>query len=167
MATSTFAPVKQSLNRWKELLKRLDSIKNVILECEDGSDFAQSMQFIGATLARENGQLATDGDFEDAMDSFNHKLFIAGVIEVNTVLRDAMKACSAERSCRDLLIVFAIAHEGMELFNSFMFLEYPKYYSPRAITSARACFRQIRPKFIEALSAIRADVMLSSLLNDD
>lgn len=167
MAISTFAPVKQSLNQWKELLTRLDRIKNVILECKDGSDFAQSMQYIGAAIAKENGHFATDGQFEDAMDSFDHRLFIAGVVEVNTVLRDAMKACAAEKSCRDLLIVFAIAHEGMELFNSFMFLEYPKYYSPRAIASARACFRQIRPKFVEALSAIRADVMLSSLLNDD
>jgi len=111
----------------------------------------------------ENGELADQEAFEAALDSFSFNLFSDGLREVYSTLRDSINACANEKSCRDLLIVLAIAHEGIGMFDSFQYVLYPKDIQSRGVTDARDCFRRIRPRFIESLSVLRADLMLSGL----
>jgi len=142
---------EQSVQKWGELLERIKRITKVILECETGDDFARCLAAIGA-----------DVEGEHARPDLHRQHVLTGYREVCSTLRDAMRACAADRSRRELLVVFAIAHEGIQLLDPFPFVTPRLRLEKTAFKNARACFREIRQRWIETVSTVRADLLLDA-----
>ena len=158
----TLHALKESVTRRGAMLSRIDRVSPVILDCETAADFADSLQAIGAAVTKRGWQFEADETLENALDESHKLLLLAGYGEVCSTLRDAMKACAADRSARKLLILLAIANEGIRQLDATQLTDHAGRLDKSAVKKARACFRQIRPRWIEAVSTMRADLIIDA-----